>query len=212
MEIYIVRHGQTEWNKEKRLQGSTDISLTKRAIEIAVESGITLRDTPFDLIYTSPLSRAKVTAEGFRGGRDIPLIVDTRLREVSFGSFEGHTLEELLKIDPDCSFQYFFSDPEKYKAPSDGESLEKLIERATAFMKEEIEPLADNPNIKRIMLVAHGAMNKALMCYVKNHGVKDFWSGGLQRNCNVIILDYQDKNYTVVDENRIFYKPSQKES
>ena len=208
MEIYIVRHGQTEWNKEKRLQGSTDIALTDKGIAVAVESGENLKNTHFDRIYTSPLSRARVTAKSFCGGRDIPIYVDERLKELSFGSFEGHTLEELLEKDPNCSFQYFFSEPQKYKAPSDGESLEHLIARASAFLQEEIEPLAKNPDISRVMLVAHGAMNKALMCHIKGHGVAQFWSGGLQRNCNVMIIDYTDGKYTVIDETRIFYTPS----
>lgn len=208
MEIYIVRHGQTEWNKEKRLQGSTDIALTEKGVAMAVESGRNLMDTHFNRIYTSPLSRARVTAEGFRGGRDIPILADDRLRELSFGSYEGHTLEELLAQDPACTFQYFFSDPARYKAPSDGETLEHLIDRASRFLTEEIEPLAENPSITRVMLVAHGAINKALMCHVRQHGVEEFWSGGLQRNCNVIILDYSNQKYTVLDESRIFYKPS----
>lgn len=208
MEIYIVRHGQTEWNKEKRLQGSTDIALTEKGVAMAIESGRNLRDTYFDRIYTSPLSRARVTAEGFGGGRDIPILIDDRLRELSFGSYEGHTLEELLAKDPTCTFQYFFSDPTRYKAPADGETLEQLIDRASRFLTEEIEPLAKNPSITRVMLVAHGAINKALMCHIRHHGVDEFWSGGLQRNCNVIILDYSDQKYTVLDESRIFYKPS----
>lgn len=55
------------------------------------------------------------------------------------------------------------------------------------------------------MIVAHGAMNKALMTHVKKHPISEFWSGGLQKNCGIIILDYTAGKYSVIDENRIYY-------
>ena len=55
------------------------------------------------------------------------------------------------------------------------------------------------------MIVAHGAINKALMMHVKKHEMKDFWAGGLQKNCNVIILDYTDGKYKIIDETKTYY-------
>lgn len=205
MEIYIVRHGQTEWNIDKRFQGRTDIKLTEEGVAMAVESGKNLLDVEFDKVFSSPLSRAKVTAEAFLGGRNIPIHIEPRLREMSFGVYEGHTIEELLEEDPACTFQYFFSKPELYQAPEEGETFEEVIARASAFLTDTVEPLANDPAIKRVMLVGHGAINKALMCHVKKHGVPEFWSGGLQKNCNVIILRYEDGIYTILDETKIFY-------
>ena len=70
-------------------------------------------------------------------------------------------------------------------------------------MRDVIEPLADR--CERVMIVAHGAMNKALMTHVKKHSLEHFWSGGLQKNCNVIIMDYTDGKYTIIDETKTFY-------
>ena len=56
------------------------------------------------------------------------------------------------------------------------------------------------------MIVAHGALNKAIMCYVKQHGIDQYWSGGLQKNCNVIIGNLDEKGYTVIDETKLFYE------
>jgi probable phosphoglycerate mutase len=207
MEIYIVRHGQTKWNIEKRLQGRSDIDLTQKGIDLAIESGETLRNTHFDCIYSSPLKRALETAKAFCGGRDIEIQTDDRLLELCFGDYEGHTNDELI-ARPGCAYKYFFDKPELYVPGPNGETLEELCERAADFMTSVVEPLARDGHTQRIMIVAHGAINKALMCHVKQHGIKDFWAGGLQRNCNVIILDYTDGKYQVLDESRIFYVPS----
>ena len=210
MEIYIVRHGQTVWNIEKRLQGRSDIPLTQKGIDLAVETGENLKDTEFDIIYSSPLQRALCTAKAIRGTRDIEIRTDDRLKELSFGDYEGHVQEELNQM-PGSTFQYFFERPELYVPAPNGETLEALCERAASFMQNTIEPLAAH-GFHRVMIVAHGAINKALMCHVKKHGIPDFWSGGLQRNCNVIIIDYTNGIYKVIEESKIFYVPQNKKS
>lgn len=203
MEIYIVRHGQTLWNQGKRLQGSTDIELNDNGRDLAIKTGIALKNTRIDVIYSSPLKRAYETASLIRGDRDIDIITDERIRELSFGHFEGQNFSELIK-DEGLTFRYFFKQPHLYKPADDGESLEHLIERAGSFMHEVIEPL--EKNCERVMIVAHGALNKAIMSYIKKHSTEYFWSGGLQENCNVIIVDYTDGKYTIIDETRLFYK------
>ena len=70
-------------------------------------------------------------------------------------------------------------------------------------MEQVILPEADKH--ERIMIVGHGAMNKAIMCFIKKHGIDKFWSGGLQKNCNVIIVDYTDGKFTVIDEEKTYY-------
>ena len=202
MEIYIVRHGETVWNKEKRLQGRTDIALSDYGRELAVRTGQALRDVVINKIYASPLQRAYETAELIRGERDIELVKDDRLIELNFGVLEGRTMPE-LKADKNTTFRYFFEQPHWYQPGKNGESLAHLCERAADFMKTEIEPNAEK--WERVMLVAHGAMNKALMSYIKGNELKDFWSGGLQKNCNVIIVRYENGKYDVVSEENVFY-------
>lgn len=197
MEIYIVRHGETVWNEKNLLQGSADIELNGFGREAAGETGRRLEAVHFDAIYSSPLIRAYETACLIRGYRNIQIIRDERLKELNFGVNEGKNFKELLR-DESSPFHYFFKNPKLYKAPEKGESLEHICGRAAEFLTEVIEPQADV--FSRVMIVAHGAMNKALMCHVKQHGVEDFWSGGLQKNCNVMIVRYDGSNYEVVDE------------
>lgn len=203
MEIYIVRHGETVWNAKKLLQGSTDIELNEYGRALAGETGENLENVHFDRIYSSPLIRAYETACLIRGHRNIPIIRDERIRELCFGIHEGNNFKKLLEDESD-PFHYFFEHPELYRAPEKGETLEHICERAAEFMKEVIEPQAKE--LERVMIVAHGAMNKAIMCHVKQHGIADFWSGGLQKNCNVIIVKYDENGYEVIDETKIFYK------
>lgn len=202
MELYIIRHGQTEWNKDKLLQGSTDIQLNEEGRRLARISGEAIRDIPIDRIFSSPLQRAYETASLFRGERDIPIQIDERLRELCFGVYEGQNMDN-LKADREGYFQYFFDAPEKYRAPIGGESLEALCERAADFMEKEILPL--EKTCRRVLIAGHGALNKALMMYVKKHKLSEFWSGGLQKNCNVIILKLENGSFSIVDETHIFY-------
>ena len=203
MEIYIVRHGETVWNKEKRLQGTADIELNEFGRALAIETGRNLANVTINKIFSSPLKRAYETASLIRGNRDIEIETDDRIRELNFGDYEGQLFNELFN-DESTTFQHFFKHPELFVADKNGETLEHLIERATDFMKDKIEPLADK--YERIMIVAHGALNKAIMSYIKQHDISMFWSGGLQKNCNVIIVNYNNGKYNIVNETKIFYE------
>lgn len=202
MEIYIVRHGETMWNKEKKLQGGTDIELNENGRRLALITGERLAGIHFDKIYSSPLKRAYETACLIRGDRDIPIETNELIKELSFGEWEGENASLLLKDDTQ-KFKYFFKQPHLYEPTTNGESLESLCKRAAAFMTDYIEK--DAANYERVMITAHGAINKAMMMHVKKHSMENFWSGGLQKNCNCIILDYSDGKYRIIDETKLFY-------
>ena len=202
MELYIIRHGKTEWNKDKRLQGSVDIPLAEEGRRLAVISSAAMSTITFDRIYSSPLSRAYETACILRGDRKLDIIIDERLRELSFGDAEGRCFPELAG-DDSCTFRYFFDRPELYTPVEHGETLEELCKRAASFMQEEILPLEQN--CERVLIVAHGAINKALMRFIKQQEIADFWDGGLQRNCGVIRLKLEQQSFTILDENLTFY-------
>lgn len=186
MEVYIIRHGQTVWNAEGKLQGSMDIELNENGRELAGKLGERLEKVQFDRIYASPLIRAYETACLIRGHRNIPIIRDRRLQEISFGCMEGaHFSEWNNEKSP---YRYFFTDPGKYTPPEEGESLEQVCARARSFLEEIVEPAWENT--KRIMIVAHGALNKGLMCHIEGHGTNHFWGEGLQQNCEADIFTY----------------------
>ena len=89
MKIYVLRHGETSWNRQRLLQGRSDVELNENGRKLAKETAEGMADIPFDLVFTSPLKRAKETAEIVLNGRDIPIVEDERIIEISFGVNEG---------------------------------------------------------------------------------------------------------------------------
>lgn len=181
--LYIMRHGKTDWNVRRRLQGRTDIPLNDDGRSMAEKARNEYMDVHFDVCYCSPLIRAKETAEILLKGRNIPIITDDRLLEMSFGVYEG--IENSFQI-PDCPINVLFKEPEKYTVPAENaESLEELYSRTGSFLKEVVEPQLQDG--KDILIVGHGAMNSSIICQVRNIPVEKFWSAGID-NCKLIKL------------------------
>ena len=203
MVIYVIRHGETDWNTKHWLQGATDIPLNQNGIEVAEITAEALKEVPFDVIFSSPLQRAHQTAEILRRDRKIPLIVDERLREVSFGSFEGLCCMGDGYNIPDPDFRNFFEDPAHYTPPEDGESIAELCVRGTDFLTW----LIDQPEYqdKTVLISGHGALVKALLSSLLITDLKDFWKGGVHKNCAVSIIDVADGKASVRQENVIYY-------
>jgi len=198
MELYIIRHGETVWNKEQRLQGRTDIELSSYGRELAGNLGEKLDDTDFDIIFSSPLIRAYETASLIRGHRNIEIRRDKRLEEISFGVEEG-TDYNTWNV-PGSKYYPFFVKPEDYTPPEKGETIEELCKRTEDFVKSEIEKLYGQCD--RVMIVAHGALNKSMMCYLEGHGIEDFWKGGLQKNCEATVFEYDGKSWSMQSEEK----------
>ena len=194
MQLYIVRHGQTDWNKVRKLQGLTDIQLNENGRQVAIDLGDKLEQegVTFDEIFSSPLIRAYETACLIRGRQNVPITRDERIREISFGEAEGMDYETWMSEDNPQ--RAFFTEPHKYIPPQDGETIEEVQARGREFIQEIIEPLYGQA--KRVMIVAHGAMNKGLMCYLENNDVEHFWGDGLQNNCEASIFEYDGQVWT----------------
>lgn len=199
MELYIIRHGETDWNKEKRLQGRSDTELNAYGIELAQITAEALKDINFDCIYSSPLKRAYKTAEIIRRHREIEIKTDERLKEISFGIMEGVPMKDRPE-----SFQKFFTDPANYVAPNGGESYEELVARTKDFIEDVV--VTNSKTMERMLIVAHGALNKALMLNLNHDEIKNFWEGIFQRNCCVNIFEINGKDYKMLQNGLIFYE------
>lgn len=180
--LYIMRHGKTDWNVLRKIQGRTDIPLNEEGREMARAAGKECLNVHFDVCYCSPLIRAKETAEIVLQGRNVPIIYDDRLMEMSFGIYEG--IENSFQI-PDCPINILFQDPARYAAVEGGESLEELFARTGSFIEEILNPaLSEN---KDILIIGHGAMNSAIVCQIKGIPLNRFWETGIE-NCRLIPL------------------------
>lgn len=201
MLIYIVRHGVTEWNKLKKLQGAADVPLAKEGIRLAEETGKALKDVKFDLCFTSPLSRAKQTAECILGDRDIPIIPDKRIQEINFGVLEGDKVRDSEGNYIDPQIEIFFKDPVNFKRPENGENIFDVIARTKDFWEEKTtDPsLAD----KTILVASHGCAVRALLQNIY-HDPKNFWHGSVPPNCCVNLVEVKNGKTTLLEEDKVY--------
>lgn len=198
MILYLIRHGETDWNREGKLQGRADIMLNENGRRAARLTREGLKDVPFDVAFTSPLKRAKETAEIILEGRDIEIIEDERIIEICFGKYEGTKTSEA-----DENIEHFLYRPEYYKACEHGESLEELFEREREFLEE----LCADPKYQdsTILISTHGAALSGLLCIIKEWPIADFWKGGLHKNCGFSVIEVKDGVPKIVKEAVLSY-------
>ena len=177
--LYIMRHGRTDWNDRRKIQGRTDIPLNEEGRKMALDAAVKYADIKIDRIYCSTLVRAIETAELFARGKDIPIIKDERLVEMSFGVYEG--FERSFDF-PDCPVNVLFKDPVNYNPPVEGgESFDELYKRTGSFIDEIMPLVKDGMNI---LIIGHGAMNRSIINRIKGIPLKDYWSGSIE-NCKM---------------------------
>jgi probable phosphoglycerate mutase len=204
MKVYLVRHGETPWNKEKRFQGQIDVPLNDYGRQIAEETRRAMPPVEFDRVYSSPLCRARETAEILlRDKPDFPVIVDDRLKEFGFGSYEGSSISAVAD-DPTHPMYDCLWHPDTYQAPEGAESFSHLIARAESFVNDCLLPLEGI--CRNVLVTAHGALNRAIVVALGHKSVADFWTIPYY-NCAVTILELTGGRFTLLEEAKIYYTP-----
>ena len=205
MMLYIVRHGETDWNREHKVQGRTDIPLNDYGRRLARETAEGMKDIPIDLCFTSPLLRAKETAQIILEGRNVPLCDEERIQEISFGRYEGLYCGGKNQDPESEAFNRFFHDTGNYTPPEDAETIPQLYGRTGSFLKEisERADLAD----KNILVSTHGAAMTSLLNRIRgNLSVEHFWKNEVPPNCSVTMVEIEAGKAQIVKEGMIFYK------
>lgn len=202
MKIYFIRHGETNWNKERRLQGRSDIPLNEYGKELAKITAQAMKDISFDIVYSSPLIRAKETAQILTNGRTLPIYEDERLLEMSFGEGEGESLYA-IHTQPELKLYNFIHNPGEYLPPAGGETFEELYARCKDFIEDIILP-AENKYCC-MLVVGHGALIRGMIHYINNRPSKDFWLV-THKNCSVTIADCTNGKLNLEEEGKIYYK------
>ena len=191
MKIYLVRHGETDWNQAGLLQGQTDIALNAQGLEQAREASERLKEVPFEIAFCSPLIRAKRTAESIIGDRKITLTTDERLRELNFGPWEGVDIRTIK----DAASQPF-TNPGSYIPPEGAESFAQLYKRSGEFVDQVLLPLEGT--YETVLVVAHGGVNRSILNPILNIPVDDFWRMHMG-NCATAILDCTDGKLSMLE-------------
>ncbi|MBM7565545.1 histidine phosphatase family protein [Paenibacillus sacheonensis] len=168
--VYLVRHGQTEWNTQRRFQGHEDSPLTELGVKQASWLGESMRSITIDVIYSSTSPRARRTAEIIGSDRSIPLHTSDGFKEIRLGLWEGMNQDEAKSLHP-VQFHHFWNDPEAFQV-QDAEAFQDVSERAVARLRQIVEEHAG----KAILIVAHTVVVKLLMAYFENRALKDLWN------------------------------------
>lgn len=186
MKVTLMRHGQTEWNKERRLQGRIDIPLSNEGRLQALKASEKM--PLIDLCLTSPLLRACETARLVLQNQQTPIIKEDLLIEQCFGALEGRRIvwDRVSADDPLYSFKF---DPEHYTPSDGGENFNDLSLRAKRFIHECVLPLADTK--QHLLICAHGAILCALINEWYGIPLSSFWSS-LLGNCCMRTIELRD--------------------
>lgn len=197
MLIYIIRHGETDANVEGRLQGHTDFDINERGIEMAVQTGIALKDIDFDVAYCSPLMRARHTAEivlDHSDNADVELISDERITEIDMGDWELKRFKgeasELSEAETDMLFNDLFG----LGSFPGGESLVSLCERCQAFLRD-----IATRDYEKVLIIAHAFGVRGMLNFLYDDPT-DFWHHAGPKNCVMNVVEAKDGEFKIIQD------------
>ncbi|CAA0840932.1 Phosphoglycerate mutase-like protein 4 [Striga hermonthica] len=190
-EIIVIRHGETEWNADRRIQGHLDVDLNDagRQQAVAVAERIS-REPKISAVYSSDLKRAFYTAEIIAKSCGVPEVMkDPDLRERHLGALQGAILNEIAKVNPEAH-KAFLSNQDDQEIPGGGESFNQLYERCTWALQR----IAQKHIGERVVVVSHGGTIRALHKRASPHRRPT----GRVLNTSVNVFLLTDKNKWII--------------
>ena len=178
MKVYIIRHGQTDWNIIKKIQGQKDIELNETGIKQATDKISIFNEYNFDLIICSTLKRAMKTAEILNSEKNVPIIYTDDLKERYFGELEG----VISDFDEDPMYNINTNINDKNIEP-----VLNLYKRVSNVLNEVKEKYKD----KKVLLVTHGGTSRAIEAYFKGT-INGIMPPETLQNCEIREYEYID--------------------
>lgn len=191
-ELWLVRHGQTDWNLEGRYQGRSDVPLNTIGLDQVRDLANRLRGKRFVAIYSSNLKRARQTAEVLEAKLGLPMIVDQRLKEACLGDWEG-------KLFKDISEDYVDEMEERRKnpvhaRPPGGETVAEVASRVAQVADDIVRSYPVGP----VIVVSHGLALATLICQAKRLPLSMAYSI-IPNNVKPAVIEWTDKHSKFVD-------------
>lgn len=199
LHLYVVRHGQTEWNVEKRLQGRKNSNLTETGIHDAKLLGKKLAATDFEAVYASPSARAVETTKLIIGERNLPLITDERLMEIDLGEWEGRTVDEITQNDGE-SYDVYQHQPQLFQGT--GESFHDVRKRIVEVLKE----LEETYSTGNLLIVTHGVVIKVLQTIMKGLPIDHVWDPPYIDGTSLTVVKMDDGKKEILLEGDVSHK------
>lgn len=185
--LLLVRHGETEWNRQTRFQGQIDVPLNDNGRQQAQKAGEFLQNVEIDFAVSSTMARPKETAEIIlQHHPSIYLELQEGLREISHGLWEGK-LETEIEAEFPGELERWRTIPADVQMP-EGENLQQVWERSTATWRAIVQSAIENQR-QTGLVVAHDATNKTLLCHILGLSADNFWNFR-QGNGAVSVIDY----------------------
>ena len=186
--IYLVRHGQTAWNKEEIFRGRTDVPLDETGLKQAELAGQYFKGIEIHAIYSSPLSRAWQTAQKIAQIQTVKVEPLEGILDMSFGDWEGHAHQEIRNMDNE-TYRQWVESPHLVKLPG-GESLDDVRGRAMAALEEVLRKHSE----KTIVLVSHRVVCKVMICAILGLDNSHFWQIA-QDTTAINLIQYKKGKY-----------------
>lgn len=191
MKIWITRHGQTNLNRQKLMQGRIDEPLNETGIAQAHNARKLIGDVKFDAVYASPLNRAIETASIIGGVSKEDIIIDDRIIEVDFGKYEKAPYSHL-----GFKMSAFWALPEVFKNPDGVESIESMVSRSHSFLRE-----LEKKNYENVLIVCHGGIIRALCGYLEDRKNKIKWRPK-PHNCEIRVYNSESGKHSLITSYR----------
>lgn len=189
--LILVRHGETYWNAEGRFQGRIDVELNDNGKHQAEHLEEALKDVDITAIYSSPLKRSMMTAEAIARPHDLDVTGVSEFNEIDHGLWEGCTIDQVIEEDEGL-YKMWLDHPEQVEMPT-GETLDDLRSRAVSKLNEIMARHHDGDNV---VVVAHDATNKVILCHALHLDNSHFWYIK-QGNASIDILEYADGRFRI---------------
>ncbi len=194
--LYIIRHGETDWNLQGKVQGKQDSQLTKLGLKQAELLANRLMGENIEVIYSSGLQRAISTASIIADKLNLPYFCNDALNEINFGLWEGLTNEEILKEYP-AELRTWRNSPHKSTIPG-GEKLALAQKRAVDFVRT----LVSDSTGKNILLVSHATIIKLLLMHILEMELYNYYRLK-QDNCNLNVVAFRDHGPVLLKYNDV---------
>ncbi len=190
--IHLIRHGETNWNREKRAQGQMESVLTSEGQAQAAELEPKIRSLGIQEVYCSSSVRTRQTADILFAGSELPIRYCEQLREIHMGPWEGLLYSAIQAKDAE-QFDAFWSRPHQFNITG-AETFDDVQRRATQWLTR----ILGDSDANNIAIISHGVLIKTILCDVESRPLADLWNTPAMHNCARSVIEVHNNGERLI--------------